>query len=163
MLTTDDALRLSLVRRFEIEYEQRGDLLRPFPDAASTIAALTSHGVAVAVTTTKSRARLRADAAHCGLSSLVPHPVTADDVNARPPDPRLLEGALELLGVAATDAVAVGDSPEDLMASRAAGVTNAAALYGCCYSREELLRERPDVCLESLQGLVDLVLGGGDS
>jgi HAD superfamily hydrolase (TIGR01509 family) len=163
MLTTDEGLRAALTRRYEVEYLRCSRLLRPFQGAERTLAMLRSNGIAVAVTTTKTSSRVLADAAQCGLASLVSHFVTADDIDARPPDPRLLLQALDRLGVAPADALAVGDSPDDLIASFAVGVPNAAALYGSAFSREDLLREAPDFRLDDLISLVGITHGAAEA
>jgi HAD superfamily hydrolase (TIGR01509 family) len=159
LLSDDLRVQRALARQYELEYRRCVGLLCPYPDTVQTLAGLRSLGIAIAVTTTKTAACVHADAAHCGLGALVDEFITVDDVDARPPDPRLLEHALHRLGVAPHDALAVGDSPDDLIASRSVGVANAAAMYSRAYPAEDLLRQGPDLRIETLLGLLD-VTGG---
>jgi phosphoglycolate phosphatase-like HAD superfamily hydrolase len=57
--------------------------------------------------------------------------------------------ALERLAAQPADAVYVGDSPFDLRAADAAGVTAAAAMWGGIFGRDELLAERPQLVFDS--------------
>ena len=65
-----------------------------------------------------------------GLLDLFEVIVTGPEVERRKPDPQGIEQCLDALGLAATDAVYVGDSRVDVSASLAAGVTSIAVLTG---------------------------------
>jgi putative hydrolase of the HAD superfamily len=59
-----------------------------------------------------------------GLADLLDGVVTSAEVGHAKPDPRIFERALELAGVAASEATHIGDSPEeDIAGARAAGIT----------------------------------------
>jgi phosphoglycolate phosphatase-like HAD superfamily hydrolase len=53
------------------------------------------------------------------------------------------------MGAAAEDAVFVGDSPFDIRAAHAAGITAAAAAWGDIFSRDVLVAEAPQIVFDS--------------
>ncbi|MDA8068945.1 MAG: HAD-IA family hydrolase [Actinomycetota bacterium] len=95
---------------------------RVYPDAAPALVRLRAAGLRVAVASNWDVSLVDV-LEHCGLGELLDGVVTSAAVGAAKPDPRPLQSALELAGVAAADAVHVGDSlQEDVGAARAAGV-----------------------------------------
>ncbi|MBC7543461.1 MAG: HAD family hydrolase, partial [Candidatus Sericytochromatia bacterium] len=68
------------------------------------------------------------------LVSQIPGPIDAvicgDDVPRTKPDPALWQAALTRLGVTASEAVVIGDSPSDFTAAQALGMTGAGVLTG---------------------------------
>jgi phosphoglycolate phosphatase-like HAD superfamily hydrolase len=56
--------------------------------------------------------------------------VTPDSAGALKPDPRFFHAALDVLGVAAADALVVGDGVPDVLAAKASGVRVVAILGG---------------------------------
>ncbi|MDX6550504.1 MAG: pyrophosphatase PpaX, partial [Gaiellales bacterium] len=56
---------------------------------------------------------------------------------------------LERLAAAPADAIYVGDSPFDIRAAHAAGVTAAAAAWGDIFPRDVLVAERPQIVFDS--------------
>ena len=69
--------------------------------------------------------------------------VAADDVSKHKPDPAPVFKAVDLLQVRLDRTLFVGDSPHDMAAGRAAGVTTAAALWGP-FERAQLAPHSPD-------------------
>jgi HAD superfamily hydrolase (TIGR01509 family) len=58
-----------------------------------------------------------------GLNAAFSVVVSADDVERGKPDPAIYRLAAERLGVAATDCLAIEDSPSGVVSARAAGMT----------------------------------------
>ncbi len=95
---------------------------RVYPDAAPALMRLRAAGLRVAVASNWD-VSLTDVLAGCGLRELLDGVVTSAAAGAAKPDPRPLQAALELTGVAAADSVHVGDSlQEDVGAACAAGV-----------------------------------------
>ena len=95
--------------------------------------------------------------AFVGLDRYFPVVVGFDDTSRHKPDPEPVWHALRRLGISADQAVFVGDSPHDMHAGNAAGVTTVAALWGP-FDRETLALAGPDhfiECLADLPGLLD--------
>jgi pyrophosphatase PpaX len=84
--------------------------------------------------------------------------VAAEDTRRHKPDPEPVRLALERLGAGGNGACYVGDSPFDLRAGRAAGVTTIAVTWGF-FARDELEAEAPDVIVETPGELVRVCLG----
>ena len=82
-------------------------------------------------------------------------PVLAEAVRSWFDEPRN-QRLLDRLGAAPSRALFVGDSPHDMHAGRAAGVTTAAALWGP-FSREELDVAAPDHWLQGFHELPELL------
>jgi pyrophosphatase PpaX len=134
-------------------------MLRPFPGALETVAELSRRGVPLGIVTSKMRRGTLAGLDLCGISAYFPVVVTPEDVTHAKPHPEPVLRALDLLGVAAAEAVFVGDSPHDMAAGRAAGTRTAAATWGP-FPRESLERERPDVFLERQAEVVRMLEAG---
>jgi pyrophosphatase PpaX len=83
--------------------------------------------------------------------------VTGDDTDRHKPHPEPLLLALEQLGATAATAVYVGDSPFDIRAARAAGMTAIAVSWGNIHPTARLEAEQPDVILDSPRELADVL------
>ena len=75
--------------------------------------------------------------------------IAKEDTDRHKPHPEPLMLALELMGAAPGDAVYVGDSPFDIRAAHAAGVTAAAAAWGDIFPRDVLVAEAPQMVFDS--------------
>ena len=133
-------------------------LLQPFPGAAETVAELERRGVALALVTSKLRRSTLRGMDLCGITRHFPVIITPEDVRNPKPHPEPVLAALERLGVDASEAVFVGDSPHDIAAGRAAGTRTAAARWGP-FPLEALLAEQPHVLLERQEDVLALVGG----
>ena len=124
-----------LARRFVADYEPNSAVeTRPFPGAIEALRDLRGAGLALGVCTNKPEAATRAILAAFGMDPFVAAVVGGDTLpGTRKPDPATLRETLRRLGARAGQAVAVGDSPNDAAAARAAGVPIVAVTFG--YSR----------------------------
>lgn len=138
------------------------DLLRPFPDAAGTVAELERRGYALAIVTSKHRRAAMRGIELCGLVRHFDVIVTPEDVVEPKPHPEPVLFALEKLGVAPHEALFVGDSPHDVAAGRAAGTRTAAVLWGP-FPRQALEDAQPDAFLHTQRDVLALLNGGGSS
>jgi pyrophosphatase PpaX len=136
------------------------DLLRPFPDAAQTVAELERRGYGLAIVTSKHRRAAMKGMELCGLVRHFDVIVTPEDVAEPKPHPEPVLLALRKLGVAPHEALFVGDSPHDIASGRAAGTRTAAALWGP-FPRQALEDARPDAFLHAQRDVLALLNGGG--
>ncbi|MFD9501122.1 HAD family hydrolase [Streptomyces sp. NPDC060035] len=130
----------------------------PTPGAAELIRALEAAGTRLAVTTNNSPAAVTSYLARDGLG-----PCFDGHIHGRRPDPALLKPdpdclhrALESTGVAAADALMIGDSAADWVAASKAGV----AFLGYAESAEKGRKLRDagaEVSVSTLEGLVRVV------
>ena len=140
-------------RAKQIDYEAQ---VAAYPGVAEALQALRERSVRLAIVTTKLRSVARRQLQRTGLAECFEVIVGFDDCAQSKPDPEPFQRALHLLGVTASAAVAVGDSPGDIHAARAAGVTAVAALWGCL-NRAALLTTKPDRTLSHPAELRELV------
>jgi pyrophosphatase PpaX len=126
------------------------ELLRVFPGVPEMLQRLRAADVRLGVVTAKIRPTLELGFEHAPLdSSLFDVIVAKEDTESHKPEPEPLLLALRLLGARPADAIYVGDSPFDIQAAHAAGVTAAAAAWGEIFSRDVLVAERPHRVFDS--------------
>jgi phosphoglycolate phosphatase len=163
---TDDPDRDAPAREFEAAlatfnrlYQAcNGKHSRIFDGVKPALQALRAAGVGRACVTNKPRGftldllrALRLD----GCMDLV---LGGDDVGAKKPAPEALLRACEALGVDPTQAVMFGDSSNDVLAARAAGITVMCVDYGYNHGRD-IRESRPDAVAGRLDELVARALG----
>jgi HAD superfamily hydrolase (TIGR01509 family) len=104
-------------------FDDIGPTLHPRPGVVRLVEEATAGGVRVAIATTAAPEGVRAFfAGHPTLGRAFGVVVGGDDVPAKKPSPDIYVLALERLGVAASDALAIEDSAIGLRAARAAGL-----------------------------------------
>ena len=95
---------------------------RPYPDVAPALKALRDRGARLVVVSNWD-VSLHHALAETGLAALVDGALSSAEVGRAKPDPLIFARALELAGVAASEALHVGDSVEaDVAGARAAGI-----------------------------------------
>ena len=101
-----------------------------YPGAHEVLGLLKAEAVPLALCTNKSLpvARIALDA--LGLTQYFGSIVGAEEGRPRKPDPDPLQRALAPFGVAAPDAVMIGDSNADIAGAKAAGCRSVAVTYG---------------------------------
>jgi pyrophosphatase PpaX len=156
---TSDEVRAMLDTYRTYQNAVHDDLLRPFPDAAETVAELERRGYGLAIVTSKRRRVAMRGMELCGLVRHFDVIVTPEDVAEAKPHPEPVLFALQKLGVAPHEALFVGDSPHDVAAGRAAGTRTAAALWGP-FSIETLQAAGPDAFLREQRDVLRLLNGG---
>lgn len=118
---------------------------------------LRAAGLAVALVTSGDRVRVTAELDRLGVRALFDALTCADDTARRKPHPDPLLLGLRHLGVAASEAAYVGDSPEDVEMARAAEVY-AVGVPGGFPNRAALAASRPDLLAPDVPGAVDALL-----
>ena len=103
---------------------------RPYAGVLASLQRLRSTGIALACLTNKRQSFATAMLEAAGIAALLDLTIGGDAVANRKPAPDQLHAAAERLGVAASAAVMVGDSPNDFTAARAAGWRFVFAAYG---------------------------------
>lgn len=124
-----------------------------FPGARETLTLLKEAGFELAVATGKGRVGLDKVLETTGLEPMFATTRCSDETRSKP-HPQMLEEILEQLGVAAHQALMVGDTQYDMHMARQAGMHSVAVSYGV-HERERLLAEKPLVCIDTIGELVD--------
>jgi pyrophosphatase PpaX len=156
----DAELAERLLESYQIHNEtHHDDLIRQFPQVEATLARLRSAGIRLAVVTSKRRPSVDlALKTFPTLEGLADRFVTMEDTAEHKPHPAPLLKALELLGdVPPKEAAYVGDSPHDVAAARAAGITSVAVSWGA-FSVDTLRAAEPDHLVPNLDSAVDVLL-----
>lgn len=111
-------------------YESFAPRLRVFPKTRELLAALAGAGVTVVLATSAPEDELRLLLDVLDSDDAIHATTNADDVDVAKPEPDIVQVALDRAGVAAAEAVFVGDSRWDMVAARRAGVTPFGMLCG---------------------------------
>jgi len=149
-----------LLEAYRQHHEENHDaLIREFPGVEVSLSRLRSAGIKVAVVTSKRQ--ISVDMAlknFPDLRNVVDRFVTMEDTTEHKPHPEPLLRGLELLGgVPKGEAAYVGDSPFDVEAARAAGLTSVAVSWGA-FSEDTLREAEPDYLVEDIDAAVDVLL-----
>ncbi|TCJ15218.1 HAD family hydrolase [Parasulfuritortus cantonensis] len=139
------------------DYSTRlSNLIEVFPGISELLRELRSEGVATGLVTGKDRRRVDELIEVLGLPGFDAI-VGGDEIENPKPHPQPLLRALDMLGVQAEQAWMIGDSPNDIVAARSAGVSSCAVTWGIG-SRRELEDVKPDVLVSSPAELRSLLL-----
>src|SRR5579862_7479439 len=170
-------LQLKTYARNEAEVEQLRERYRAFhfvnhdryvkayPGVPETLDVIASRGLAMALVTSKLEQLAKRNIEFTGIARHFPLLVGVESTVRHKPDPEPVRFALEKLGVTPEEAVFVGDSPHDVGAGNAAGVTTIAALWGP-FTREQLGVAKPGHWLSdirALPGLLDALHAKGNA
>jgi pyrophosphatase PpaX len=120
------------------------------PGARETLERLAGRGLALGVVTSGERGRVSGEIARHGLDGRITTLVGHGDYHLRKPHPEGLLLALSRMGVEPGAAAYVGDSPEDVLMARAAGVF-AVGIPGSFPNREALIASAPELLAPSLE------------
>jgi pyrophosphatase PpaX len=141
-------------RWLELYARERSQLL---PGAADGLVRLRERGLLLGLVTSGTRSRVERDLQRLEVGDFFGVVVCGGDTANRKPHPEPLLVALDRLGVAASDAAYVGDSPEDMAMSRAARVYSI-GIPGGFPNHAALAASGPDLLSESLAAAIrDLV------
>jgi len=133
----ETAAALEIFRR---HYAQvNGRHTRPYPGVPELLASLGARGMKMAVVTNKATVFTLPLLERFGFDRHFGAVVCGDTLPVRKPDPATIEHACAQLGVAPQNALMVGDSANDALAARAAGMPVLLVTYG--YSEGMPLKE----------------------
>ncbi|MCR4964966.1 MAG: HAD family hydrolase [Bacteroidales bacterium] len=128
-----------------------------FPNVLETIQTLYSHGVMMAIASSRNSTSLRGFLQEMNLTEVVRMVVGADEVKAHKPDPEPVNVILSALKIPADECVVVGDMPVDIMMGNAAGAHTCAVTFGNA-SREELVACGTNYLIDDMSQLLSIVL-----
>jgi pyrophosphatase PpaX len=145
---------------YRAHHEEHHDvLIGEFPGVDEALYRLRAAGVRIVVVTSKRRRSVEmALEKFPGLDLAVDLFVTMEDTKEHKPHPEPLLRGLELLGdVPKEQAVYVGDSPFDVQAAKAAGLTSVAVSWGA-FSEDTLREAEPDHLVPDIDAVVNVLL-----
>lgn len=135
----------------DIVHDER---IRAFSDTKAALDRLRAAGLPLGVVTSKRHAMAQRGLEMSGIADFFEFLIGHDDWPEHKPAPGPILRGCELLGVAPEHCLYVGDSPFDIQAGNAAGLTTAAALWGM-FPRETLVAEGPTWLCDSLTEVAD--------
>ena len=158
MRALDETRVEELVEVYRAHNEPLHAQLEPCPGIEDALRRLHDEGRRLGIVTAKRQVTVRlAFDVLPQLEAFFEVVVGADDTERHKPHPDPLLLALDLLGAAPGDAAYVGDSPFDVAAAKAAGVTAIAVGWGGIHSAERLAREQPDALVETAEELLGVL------
>ena len=154
---TSEEDRQNLITRYrDYQHEQHDRLMASYPGVAETLAELKERGHPMGVVTSKGNAMMDRGLRFIGADKYMRVAIGFDSCSIHKPDPFPVLLAVGKLGYTPAESVFVGDSPHDIKAGNAAGVTTVAALWGP-FTREMLEPYEPTHFLEDISGLPALL------
>ena len=149
-----------LLEAYRQHHEENHDaLIREFPGIEESLGRLRSAGIKVTVVTSKRQISVEMALKNFpDLRNVVDRFVTMEDTKEHKPHPEPLLRGLELLGgVPKEEAAYVGDSPFDVEAAKAAGLTSVAVSWGA-FSEDRLREADPDHLVPDIEVAVGVLL-----
>lgn len=125
------------------------DTTKPFPGVLETLSAITKKK---AVVTNKLSAMAERVVAGLGIADKIDFIVGADTAQSMKPNPEPIIFALKQFGADPSRTVMVGDTTDDIMAARAAGVIPCGVTYGFG-TRQELADAGAEIIIENISEL----------
>ena len=153
--TEEEAQQMILTYR-EFQRTHHDEMLREFEGVGETLALLKSRGYPMGLVTSKSNELAHRALTWLHLTDHIDVVVGMESTERHKPDPEPVLHALAALGATPSHALFLGDSPHDIEAGNAAGVTSVAALWGP-FSRTVLEGASPTYFLEHIRELPALV------
>lgn len=135
--TVDKEGEALMTRRAEIFKERYVPTIVPIVGARAFVEELKKRGLKVVLGTSATEQELEWLRPLAGIADLLHGETNADEVEKSKPAPDVWIAAAKMAGVPPEECVAIGDTPYDAEAARAAGVTAIGVLSGG-WSREEL-------------------------
>ncbi len=143
----------------EHNHRVHDELIRSYEGMEAALGRLKAAQRRLAIVTSKSADTTAMAFRALGLPDLFDAVVTAGDTGAHKPSAEPVLLALERLGASPDRAIYIGDSPVDIAAGKAAGVTTAGVLWGI-FSERALRDAAPDFLFFTIDEMVAACLGG---
>lgn len=131
-------------------------LATAYPNTLLTLKTLAKNGIDIAAVTNRYSDQLVETLKIGGVDKFFKVIVTPTDVKKPKPDPEPVLKALEILKIKPESAIFIGDSPADIKAGKAAGVTTIAALYG--FHGEKLLESKPNFVVKDIKEIIPIII-----
>ncbi|MFA5693025.1 MAG: prolipoprotein diacylglyceryl transferase [Acholeplasmataceae bacterium] len=139
----------------EVAHGDDRAISKTFPHAYETLKTLKENGFLIGVVSSKIKLMVEKGLRDNDLLDFVDIIVGSDNVNNHKPHPEPIHHALSLLKIDSHFAYYVGDHPNDVLSAKEANVTFIGVSYSISY--HELLKEKPDYIIDSLDKLLYIV------
>jgi pyrophosphatase PpaX len=128
-------------------------MIKEVPKAKMTLELIREKGIGIGIVTTKDKI----SAEETIRNFRFPYDVllTAEDTARTRPDPEPLLKAINLLNSTAAQTFYCGDTPQDIIQGRRAGVKTIGLTTGL-YTKEELEKEKPDFVFDKIDAVLSI-------
>ncbi len=143
-------------RRYSEAYPSRS--LRTttlYPGVRDTLEILRSRGVGLAVASTKKGPGILRATEHFRITALFDQLQGSEDLPYKP-DPAIIRKIMQDRGWTVPETMIVGDTDNDLLAGRRAGIATCGVTYGA-WTREQLLTLHPDYLIDRFAEILDVL------
>lgn len=133
------------------------ELIKPYPGAKVLLNKLKERGKKIGVVTSKSNLLAKRGLEICSLIEFIDCLIAADDIEEPKPSAQPVKRCIEKLSGSKEKAIFIGDSPYDIISGKKAGIPTIAVSFGP-FSKQQLMEAEPDILLESMGDLENLLL-----
>lgn len=130
-------------------------LVKPYLKTKRVLKELRKRGFLIAAVSNRLRDSLNKSLKLTKILNYFDIVISAEDVQHPKPDKEHLEAALNFLKVEAKDAYMVGDTDQDILAGKNAGVKTVGVTYG--FLGSEIKKYRPDFIINDLEELLKIL------
>ena len=130
------------------------NMIKEVPKAKMTLELLREKRIKIGIVTTKDK--LSAEETIQEFQFPYDLLLTSEDTERTRPDPEPLLKAIKLLNSTASQTFYCGDTPQDIIQGRRAGVKTIGLTTGL-YSKEELEREKPDFIFDNIEEVLTIL------
>ncbi len=141
-----------ILNEYPVQIAKFVDYVQIYPDTKRVLIEFQKKTLKLGLVSSSQKKIVETTITHVGLSSYFDVVVCGDQVKKPKPAPDAILKACRTLGISPTDAVYVGDGPQDVAAGKSAGCFMVGITTTC--GRERL--EGTDIIIESLSQLLDL-------
>jgi pyrophosphatase PpaX len=157
MSAIDSRLSKLLVEQFRIWYSNHHNhKTSAFPGMIELLRFLKGLNLNLAIVTNNSRASLEMGLKHLGIEDLFHLTLSRDEVKATKPDPDGLLEVLRTFNVEPHEAIFIGDTDNDILAAKAAGIRSAMVAWSIL-DEESIKILNPDHILHESPQLLELL------
>jgi pyrophosphatase PpaX len=135
---------------------QHDNMIKMFPGTREMLELLKRKNFHLGIVTSKTRIGTMTCVNFFGIMDLLDVIITVDDTTHHKPHPEPLIKGLELLSAPASSSIFIGDSPNDILAAKYAGIRSAFVTWGIG-DREQIQQYQPDYILENWQQLIEII------
>jgi pyrophosphatase PpaX len=130
------------------------NMVKEVPNVKMTLELLSAKGIKIGIVTTKDK--LSAEETVRNFQFPCDVLLTAEDTERTRPDPEPLLKAIELLNSSASLTFYCGDTPQDIIQGRRAGVKTIGLTTGL-HSKEDLESEKPDFVFDNVEEVLSIL------
>lgn len=149
----DPALLSQTHREFQEKYFH---LIKPFAKTKQTLKKLKDKGFLVASVSNRIKKSVLHSLKLAKISGFFDVIVSADDVNNPKPHQEHLLVALEKLDVKPENSYMVGDTDQDILAGKNAGIKTVGVTYG--FLGKDIAKHNPDYIIDDIAQLMDILI-----